>query len=73
MENFSALPKDKFTSLGTREAFSLFFNLYVPVAQLDRVSDSDSEGRAFESHRAYQKKDIHWMSFFNEICLRQVK
>ncbi len=25
-----------------------------PVAQLDRVSDSDSEGRAFESHRAYQ-------------------
>ena len=28
---------------------------YVPVAQLDRVSDSDSEGRAFESHRVYQK------------------
>lgn len=28
--------------------------LYVPVAQLDRVSDSDSEGRAFESHQAYQ-------------------
>ena len=28
---------------------------YAPVAQLDRVSDSDSEGRAFESHRAYQK------------------
>ena len=27
---------------------------YAPVAQLDRVSDSDSEGRAFESHRAYQ-------------------
>ena len=26
---------------------------YVPVAQLDRVSDSDSEGRAFESHQAY--------------------
>ena len=26
---------------------------YMPVAQLDRVSDSDSEGRAFESHRAY--------------------
>lgn len=24
-----------------------------PVAQLDRVSDSDSEGRAFESHQAY--------------------
>lgn len=29
---------------------------YAPVAQLDRVSDSDSEGRAFESHRAYQKR-----------------
>ena len=28
--------------------------LYAPVAQLDRVSDSDSEGRAFESHQAYQ-------------------
>ena len=27
---------------------------YAPVAQLDRVSDSDSEGHAFESHRAYQ-------------------
>ena len=27
---------------------------YAPVAQLDRVSDSDSEGRAFESHQAYQ-------------------
>ena len=29
--------------------------IYVPVAQLDRVSDSDSEGRAFESHRAYSQ------------------
>ena len=29
--------------------------LYAPVAQLDRVSDSDSEGRWFESSRAYQK------------------
>ena len=28
---------------------------YVPVAQLDRASDSDSEGRWFESSRAYQK------------------
>ncbi len=27
---------------------------YVPVAQLDRASDSDSEGRWFESSRAYQ-------------------
>ena len=30
--------------------------LYAPVAQLDRVSDSDSEGHAFESHRAYEGK-----------------
>ena len=28
---------------------------YAPVAQLDRVSDSDSEGRWFESSRAYHK------------------
>ena len=27
---------------------------YAPVAQLDRALDSDSKGRAFESHRAYQ-------------------
>ena len=29
--------------------------ILVPVAQLDRVSDSDSEGRRFESFRARQK------------------
>ena len=37
----------------------MFLHLTVvdaPVAQLDRVSDSDSEGRAFESHQAYQVK-----------------
>ena len=28
---------------------------YAPVAQLDRVTDSDSVGRTFESCRAYQK------------------
>ena len=31
----------------------ILYMLFVPVAQLDRVSDSDSEGRAFESHQAY--------------------
>ena len=46
----------------TREA-DLGYNIYlsnadVPVAQLDRASDSDSEGRAFESHRAYQIKKL---------------
>ena len=35
----------------TREARGV----YVPVAQLDRVSDSDSEGRRFEPCRAYQR------------------
>ena len=30
---------------------------YASVAQLDRASDSDSEGRAFESRRAYQAKN----------------
>ena len=30
--------------------------VHAPVAQLDRVSDSDSEGRWFESSRAYHEK-----------------
>ena len=29
---------------------------YAPVAQLDRVTDSDSVGQRFESARAYHKK-----------------
>ena len=29
---------------------------FAPVAQLDRASDCGSEGRRFESCRAYQKK-----------------
>ena len=32
---------------------------YAPVAQLDRALDSDSEGRWFESSRAYQKKPLN--------------
>ena len=31
---------------------------YVPVAQLDRVSDSDSEGRWFESSRVHEVKTL---------------
>ena len=31
---------------------------YVPVAQLDRVSDSDSEGRWFESSRVHEGKTL---------------
>lgn len=50
---------------------SYFF--YVPVAQLDRVSDSDSEGRAFESHRAYHTCGEHFalrrFFFFNLLYL----
>ena len=33
--------------------------MYAPVAQLDSASDSDSEGRWFESSRAYQKSGKH--------------
>ena len=32
--------------------------LYAPVAQLDRASDSGSEGWGFESLRAYQNREI---------------
>lgn len=32
---------------------------YAPVAQLDRVSDSDSEGGGFESHRADQTNTLY--------------
>ena len=38
---------------------------YVPVAQLDSACDSDSQGRRFESCRAYQKEeDIAYILFF---------
>lgn len=33
--------------------FNRFVSLFVLVAQLDRVSDSDSEGRWFDSSRAH--------------------
>ena len=33
--------------------------VHAPVAQLDRVSDSDSEGRWFESSRAYQMNPLN--------------
>ena len=36
---------------------------YVPVAQLDRVSDSDSEGRWFESSRVHEGKALKPLSF----------
>ena len=47
---------------------------YVPVAQLDRVSDSDSEGRWFESSRVHEEKplkskDFSGFSFFKQRLL----
>ena len=33
-------------------------SIHAPVAQLDRVSDSDSEGHRFESCRAYRRKPL---------------
>ncbi len=39
-----------------RQSFKGCF--YPPVAQLDRVSDSDSGGQGFESLRAGQKKQL---------------
>ena len=50
-----------------RSIIRIFYTIYVPVAQLDRVSDSDSEGRAFESHRAYQKKAPTYVGAFSMI------
>ena len=32
--------------------------IFLPVAQLDSASDSDSEGRRFESYRVGQKKGL---------------
>ena len=40
--------------------------IYALVAQLDRVSDSDSEGRWFESSRAHQRKAISFTNDFAE-------
>ena len=34
-------------------------HVHAPVAQLDRVSDSDSEGHAFESRRAYHTAALY--------------
>ena len=33
-----------------------YWNSFAPVAQLDRVSASEVEGRAFESHQVYKKE-----------------
>ena len=38
--------------------FPRYLLIYLPVAQLDSASDSDSEGRRFESFRVGQKKGI---------------
>lgn len=44
--------------------------LYAPVAQLDRVTDSDSVGHWFESSRAYQKVTVsHLLTVTFIFCL----
>ncbi len=56
---------------------------YASVAQLDRASDSDSEGRGFESRQMHQKKragqaqtDLHVFiiipSYQNGVCIALV-
>ncbi len=43
----------------------LSFKFFLPVAQLDSASDSDSEGRRFESFRVGQKIDrLRLVDFF---------
>ena len=45
---------------------------YVPVAQLDRVTDSDSVGRRFESFQArHTKGSMQRMEFF--VCIHEGK
>ena len=52
---------------------------FAPVAQLDRASDSGSEGWGFESLRAYQRKTLQseWLQgfslfSFDSICTRVI-
>ena len=40
--------------------------MYAPVAQLDRVTDSDSVGRWFESSRAYHMNEARFSNIFIE-------
>ena len=59
------------------QRFKWYNNLTnLPVAQLDSASDSDSEGRRFESYRVGQKKrqaSTEVCRFFNEARLRRMK
>ncbi len=64
MMGICELRKNRKTKIGyknliLRDDHTCGFHIHAPVAQLDRVSDSDSEGRAFESHQAYQSPQIH--------------
>ena len=45
--------------------------IYAPVAQLDRVTDSDSVGRWFESSRAYHRKKRNFVERQNSSFLYQ--
>ena len=53
MENSCKIPKPEAPALALNPNLGYNNSVgHVPLAQLDRVSDSDSEGRAFESRMA---------------------
>ena len=56
--------------------FVLYYTLQPPLAQLDRVPDSDSDGRGFNSPRAGQQKThfclVTKVRFLNDVCFRQM-
>ena len=53
--------------------FPFSIRIFPSLAQLDRVSDSDSEGRGFESRKTGQKNALAKASaFFSYIRLRRV-
>ena len=60
--------------ISTKVCYNVLAVRYALVAQLDRVTDSDSVGRTFESCRAYQKsvKSYDFADFFYEIILEFV-
>ena len=51
----------------------LKYIMYLPVAQLDRATDSDSVGRRFESYRAGQTTGRSALSLLPVVCLSQRK
>lgn len=48
----------------TKRKNNVLLEHFAPVAQLDRVSASEVEGRAFESHQVYKKECFFKALFF---------